>query len=172
MEQWKDVVGYEGFYQVSDLGMVRSIDRVVRYSRGGPKRLKGKILQPIYSSNRMGYPTVGLSKEGYTTPKYVHRLVLEAFVGSCPDDFEACHNDGDPTNNLVNNLRWDTRSSNQLDRKLHGTNNARRVRRSDGVEFNSIVEAARETNCHGANITLACQGRHKTSGGYGWEYIE
>ena len=53
--------------------------------------------------------------------RYVHRLVLEAFVGKCPEGMECCHGDGDRTNNVLSNLRWDTPSANNLEKELHGT---------------------------------------------------
>src|SRR6185312_7030300 len=73
--------------------------------------------------NALGYIMVSLFKDGSQFVRYAHRLVLEAFVGPCPDGMECCHNDGNPANNRVENLRWDTTSANQLDREAHGTSN-------------------------------------------------
>jgi hypothetical protein len=104
-EVWKPVVGYEGSCVVSNMGRVRSCAGVVR--------------KPYYRNP--GYAIVNLSRPKSIKTWYVHRLVLEAFVGPCPDGMECCHNDGDPTNNRLENLRWDTRCANQADRVRHGT---------------------------------------------------
>lgn len=77
-----------------------------------------KYLQPRPSS---GYLRVDLYRGGRHHWKLIHRLVLEAFIGPCPDGMEACHNNGDRTDNRLENLRWDTRSANQKDAVRHGT---------------------------------------------------
>lgn len=121
-ETWKAVVGYEGYYEVSDRGRVRSVDRSVLTVRG-VRRYKGRLL--ALNENK-GYPLIALSRGGNQTHFYVHRLVLEAFVGSCPEGMEACHNDGNPGNPQLENLRWDTRSENERDRVRHGTHHKTR----------------------------------------------
>ena len=113
--EWKDVKGYEGFYQVSNTGLVRSLDRRVNGRRG---LIKGKLMKPEV---RNGYERVMLQKDGNTSRVFVHRLVATAFIGDCPENYECCHNDGNPSNNHVENLRWDSKSANQLDRLKHGT---------------------------------------------------
>ena len=80
---------------------------------------KGKFLKPYL---RKGHFSVLLYKEGKSFLKSVCRLVLETYVGLCPKNMEACHNDGNPTNNDLNNLRWDTHSNNMKDSVEHGTN--------------------------------------------------
>lgn len=113
-EHWKPVVGWEGLYEVSDHGRVRSLDRVDRFGRSKP----GVMLRP--DANRTGHLRVHLyGPEGVSRPG-VHRIVLEAFVGPCPEGMEGCHNDGNPGNNRVGNLRWDTRSANHFDKMRHG----------------------------------------------------
>lgn len=114
MEQWKPVVGYEGFYEVSNLGRVRST--ATRH----PRWPSGRTMSP--NRHPDGHLLVGLTRPGRKLRKEkVHRLVLEAFVGPCPQGMQACHNDGNPQNNCVENLRWDTPSRNQQDRRRHGT---------------------------------------------------
>ena len=73
------------------------------------------------SVNKLGYLEVSLRKDGKQYTKKLHRLVLETFRGKCPEGMQSCHNDGNPTNNKLSNLRWDTAKSNQADRVLHGT---------------------------------------------------
>ena len=114
-EIWKPIPGFEGSYEVSDHGRVRSLDRLGVDGR----RIKGKMRK--IGVNTHGYLRVSLSRDHDKRYYLVHRLVLEAFVGPCPDGMEGCHNDGDPTNANLYNLRWDTRSANMYDKQIHGT---------------------------------------------------
>lgn len=111
-----DVHGFEGLYVVSTQGEIKSLDRVVF---GKKKQTVGERVIKQFD-NGSGYKTVRLWRDGKQTMKYVHRVVLEAFVG-LGGDMDACHNDGDKTNNTLANLRWDTRSSNHIDKLTHGT---------------------------------------------------
>jgi hypothetical protein len=115
--EWRAVVGYEGLYEVSNTGLVRSLDRKVE-DRRSVRSYKGRLRIQVVSQS--GHHTVQLSKDAQPLTRFVHRMVLEAFVGPCPDGMEGCHNDGNPGNNHVSNLRWDTRSSNMLDKTRHG----------------------------------------------------
>lgn len=114
-EAWLPVVGYEGCYEVSDLGRVRSLDRKTR--RGVRP---GRVLRPAQTGIG-GHLGVNLSLRGEQITKRIHRLVIEAFVGPRPEGLQCCHNDGNPRNNRVENLRWDTQSSNMQDMFRHGT---------------------------------------------------
>lgn len=110
-ERWLPVVGYEGFYEVSDAGQVRSLPR---------KGSGGRIMTRSLNSN--GYPNVTLRKDGAHVTRAVHLLVIEAFVGPRPGPgYQCCHNDGSRTNNSLSNLRWDTVRGNAQDKVLHGT---------------------------------------------------
>lgn len=114
-ECWRAIPGYEGSYEVSTFGRVRSLDRVDHrgYRRTG---------RPIFPSCSRGYFRLGLSDAKGKRKSYgVHVLVLLAFVGPRPNGYEGCHFDGDPSNNRLSNLRWDSRSENQKDRARHGT---------------------------------------------------
>jgi hypothetical protein len=177
MSEWRDIEGYEGVYQVSDQGQVRSLDRLVRHWRGGMLKQRGKVLKPIVQRDKRGRVArvqVNLSCDGCAKTTSVHRIVLETFLGPCPDGMEGCHGDGDPTNNAISNLRWDTGSSNMQDCIRHGRLSGGRLERpvvrSDGVEFESISQAAEVLGVHCAAIVNACRGRSKTSVGYGWKY--
>jgi hypothetical protein len=117
-ERWLPVVGYEGSYQVSDHGRVRSINR--RDIRG--RALKGRMLKRRPLPN--GRPRVSLALGGKTVDAYPYRLVLEAFVGPCPDGMEALHRDDDFNNNFLANLRWGTRTDNMRDMSRNGHGNA------------------------------------------------
>ena len=117
-ERWLPVPGYEGFYEVSDHGRVRSVDRVV-VAGSGERKFAGRVLR--LGTNRHGYMLVALRKPGIQKSKRAHRLVLEAFVGPCPEGMAACHENGDKLDNRLSNLRWDTTSSNLYDAVRHGT---------------------------------------------------
>lgn len=163
------MIGFEGLYQAGNLGGVRSLDRVVRHNLGGPKKLKGRILQPGLSSH--GYLRVNLSKNGIVTNMEVHRVVAAAWIGPCPDGMEVCHGPNGKLDNSVSNLRYDTRTNNNLDKRRDGTDCGKPVRRSDGVEFISMRTAAEKTGCNHQSISMVCKGRQKTAGSYGWKFI-
>lgn len=123
-EEWRDVPGFEGKYQVSNAGRVRSVERIIQ-APTGPQRWPGKLLKPFVDST--GYLYVNLAKGGAgggAKKSLLHRLVLIAFKGDPPEGMEACHNDGDRTNAMLGNLRWDTRPNNAGDRRRHGTHRA------------------------------------------------
>lgn len=119
-EYWKDIPGYKGDYQVSDLGRVRSLDRLApfttKYGKEATRFKKGQILKP--QKHTVGYKMVRLSCR---TPYLIHVLVLLAFKGKRPKGHESAHNDGDKTNNKLLNLRYDTRKGNHSDKIKHGT---------------------------------------------------
>ena len=107
MEQWRPVVGYEGRYEVSDQGRVHSL-----VAPGGPK-----FLRP---GSRKGYKLVRLYRRDASSKTWsVHRLVMNAFVGQMPEGLQTCHNNGDPADNRLSNLRYDTVSENARDRFRH-----------------------------------------------------
>lgn len=117
IEIWKPITGYDG-YEVSNAGSVRSSDRVVETLKG-PRFYRGRLRKLSIGNN--GYLVVSLSLLGKIKVALVHRLVLEAFVGPCPEGTEGCHNDGDRLNCNSYNLRWDTRLANIRDQEIHGT---------------------------------------------------
>lgn len=112
MSIWKPVVGYEGLYEVSNQGCVRGVERKDTLGR----RVNGKTLKPG-TNGQTGHRFVCLhDHEGRIRQIYVHRIVLEAFVGACPPGMECLHGDDNPAHNMLSNLRWGTRSENLLDR--------------------------------------------------------
>ena len=112
MEIWKDIPGYEGRYQASNLGRIRSLDRELGpLGKRGHSRMKGRILRP--GRNKSGHLSVVLGHKA--AGSQVHQLIALTFIGPKPEGMEVCHNDGDPTNNRVENLRYDTRTNNILD---------------------------------------------------------
>lgn len=124
MELWMPISGYEGLYEISSLGRVRGVDRVVttfsqKAGKTVPLKRRGRILSQ--SSAGSGYMTVCLCKDGGTKTARVAALVCAAFHGPRPAGMQVCHNDGKKTNNHKDNLRWDTPVNNQLDRITHRT---------------------------------------------------
>ena len=111
IEEWKPVIGYEGRYEVSNCGQVKSLDSIHRTHRG-------KMLFQ-YTQNK-GYKYVDLRNEIGRKTFSVHRLVLEAFIELMPKGKQAAHGDGNPGNNFAGNLRWATAKENSGDRKRHG----------------------------------------------------
>ncbi len=107
LEQWKSVVGFEGLYEVSNKGRVRSLNK-----------FKARVLKQSF--NAAGYRTLTLSAHNVIYKRYVHRLVLEAFVGPCPKGMESRHLDGNPANNTRGNLIWGTKLENRNDIVRHG----------------------------------------------------
>lgn len=110
-EVWKDIPSYMGLYQASSMGRIRSV------VRKGVRKSKVRATYP----NLRGYMCVILYKDRKRKYLTVHRLVLAAFQGPCPEGHECLHIDGDPGNNKIENLRWGTHRENMLDKQRHGT---------------------------------------------------
>lgn len=123
-EIWRPVPGYGGHYEASNLGRVRSVDRVVvKRHRSGKtiqQRYAGRLLTPC-PSDELGHMVVHLGVDGRRLNVAVHRLVLLAFAGEPQPGQEACHRNGVASDNRLDNLRWGTHASNNGDRVLHGT---------------------------------------------------
>lgn len=117
-ERWLAVPGFEGRYEVSDMGRVRSLDRVLCNRVGVWRRLPGRVLKPAM---RSGHSAVRLYKDADPWFVAVHQLVLMTFVGPCPPGKEGCHGPDGALDNRLSNLRWDTHSANMLDRNKDGT---------------------------------------------------
>ena len=184
-EIWKDVAGYEGFYQVSNKGNVRSVAR--KDSRG--HRYRGRVLKQGYGSS--GYLHIDLHKNGKSKTRAVHRLVAEAFLPNPKGLPQVNHIDELKDNNELANLEWCTREYNVN----HGTRNKRmaqaqskkvravNAKTGDVVEFNSTAAAGRK-GYYQSSVSRACRGNYKASTGklvggdghlykgYRWEYYE
>ena len=158
-EIWKDIPEYEGLYQVSNLGRVKS---------------KKKILKPIKGE----YLKVGLSKNGVQTTKYIHRLVAETFLGKC--NLQVNHKDENKYNNHLDNLEWVTFKENMN----YGTKQDREsiIKTKYNVlqyELNgklikkwfNLREITQKTNYKKSNIQSCCTGKSKSAYGYIWKYI-
>jgi hypothetical protein len=123
-ETWAAVPGWDGLYEVSDAGRVRSLDRTVciRNPHGvlAPRTYRGRVLKAAIGPS--GYPLVSFTAPGRKREyHFVHALVARAFIGPRPDGLDVCHGNGVRSDNRLENLRYDTRQANAMDRHAHGT---------------------------------------------------
>jgi len=188
-EEWRDIEGYEGLYQVSNLGRVRSVDREIVDNNGCHKILKGRILKQTFSTK---YYKVSLSKNNVASKKNVHRLVAEAFIERVDGKNYVDHINADTRDNRVENLRWVTMAENnrhihelghfnkELASKRMKERNARtgtpckpRPVIMDGeVVFESIAAAARAIGAWGGNVSKAARGTIKQTNGHTFKFAE
>jgi hypothetical protein len=167
-EIWKDIEGYEGIYQVSDQGRVKSLRRIVRCG-GAPFQVRERILKP-HGNSKSGHLSVNLSYEGQQKTNRVHTLLATAFLGPCPKGKEVRHGPNGVSDNSVSNICYGTRSDNQMDRVRDGTSNRKPVIRSDDKIFSGVTIAAAITGTQATCISAVCRGRQKTAAGYTWKY--
>lgn len=179
MEVWKDIPGYEGLYQVSNLGRVKSLDRVVQKGET-TRRFHGKIIAA--SNKKNGYLQIKLYKNGVRQFYGVHRLVAECFVLNPDGKPQVNHIDGDKRNNRADNLEWCTASENQLHAVSHGLHGAKLERNNERsipvyqydkdmkliAEYPSEGEAERQTGVWQGNIAQAAKHGWK-AGGFYWK---
>ncbi|QAY14157.1 HNH endonuclease [Mycobacterium phage Colt] len=120
-EEWRPVLNYEGFYEVSNRARVRSVDRVIIRANGSPMPYSSQILGQ-FRSPPSHYWTVTLRRNGQKINRRVHALVAEAFIGPKPfPHAEVCHRNGDKDDTRPDNLYWGTHSQNMRDSVNHGT---------------------------------------------------
>lgn len=177
MEKWRSVIGYEGLYQISNLGNIRSVDRV----RSNGKKYKGKHL---YTHLINGYKVVLLSKNGVLKNHKIHRLVALSFIPNPENKPCVDHIDTNKINNKVENLRWVTyqeNTDNPLSSKSqkHAVSNTGCIRVSQYDKqkkllniFPSASIASKMTQTSASSICNCCRGRIKTANGYIWKYTE
>lgn len=161
-ERWKPVPDWEGYYEVSDHGRVRGLDRTITTRTGYRKLIRGRVLAGIrHIVNRTTGPTcifvaVNLKRDGHSRTVPVHQLVMAAFVGPRPPDREVCHANGNAEDNRLTNLSYGTASDNALDRVRHGVHRqARKTHCPLGHELatpNLVAGSARR----GSRACLAC----------------
>ena len=189
-EIWKDIEGFEGIYQVSNLGKVRSLDRYVNTAilHSKLKKTKGRILKQ--SCNIHGYSFVSLGKK--PKPYSVHRLVAKTFIPNPKNKEFVDHINTVRTDNRVENLRWATRSENNrnpnttakqsLYRKGRTLSENTKKKLKETAQkykiicietnycYESIKECAKKTNIDAGHIGQVCRGKRKTAGGFHWKY--
>lgn len=187
--QWKDIKGYEGQYQVSNVGgMVKSLERVVQFGKQ-QRTIKERILKQHIKGTCM-YPQVNLTKKGKQHWVTVHRLVAEAWVPNPNNYKQINHKDEDVMNADASNLEWCNNSYNQNygghSKRLSKTLKERYANGSiekkgrpvlqytkEGVfvaKYKSLKEAGRAVNRNSSNIAMVCNGVNKSAAGYVWQY--
>ena len=170
MEKWKAIAGYEGYYEVSNLGNARSTDRVLNDGR----TYKGRILAQKTTTN--GRKQVHLSKDGKARWISVARLVATSFCPGYFDGAQVNHKDENPLNNSADNLEWCTKSYNCKYGHRNDTMIEQRRREVQSVignvihTYHSIQGASRTTGISAAHICQCCKGERETAGGIRWRY--
>ena len=178
-EIWKTIEGFEGLYEVSNLGRVRSLDRVRKAGYGSTANIKGKILTPQYLNDRK-YLVVHLHRNEVGKHYLIHRLVATAFIDNPNNLPEINHKDENPSNNNVLNLEWCDRKYNTnygtaLDRRSRTRGRVVVQYDIEGHEiarYWSAREAARQIGKSQAAISRCCLGEYKSAYGYIWKYDE
>lgn len=171
-EIWKDVVGYEGLYKVSNLGRVKSIDRRDRIGVFHGGRVLSTFAIPS------GYLYVSLHKNGNKINKSVHGLVANAFLDQPCEQLEVNHINGVKTDNGVENLEWCTHLTNMnhaVTTGLHTKFGQKKVLCVEtGIVYDSAVDAAKDTGANKANISKVCLKKPhcNTTGGYHWRFVD
>lgn len=177
-EIWKDIPGYESFYQVSNLGNVKALARTVVHKTGRTYHFSEKLRKP-YMDN-LGYEHIALFKNGYEKRFYVHRLVAMAFLSN-PNNLPCVnHMDQNPSNNNVENLEWCTAKYNInykdcIEKRSKAKSKPVLQYTKENVllrEWESAKAASLSLKIHDGDIAKCCKHlpRYKTCGGFKWEY--
>lgn len=174
-EQWKAVKGYEGFYEVSNTGKVRSIDHYVR-SRSCNRLVKGRLIK--LQIDKDGYYKACLSKENIRKTVFVHRIVATAFIDN-PNKYPCInHIDENKQNNRIDNLEFCTFQYNTAYNNGIYKRASKRKKAINQIKNGIIVyvwdcatSASKATKISRGNIVSCLNGYRKTAGGYSWEYL-
>lgn len=180
VEIWKDIPNFEGLYQASTKGNIRSLNHI-RKNGTNQYIQRGKMLK--FNKNPNGYLQVRLSKNGVAKTYRVNRLIALTFIDNPFNKKTVNHINGNKLDNNVENLEWATHKEQAIHRhkilkvpysdckKCH-KENKKRIIRSDGKIYNSLVEAKKDLNNKNAHITEVCQGKLKYTCGYSFKYLE
>ena len=162
---YKEIKGYEGIYEINELGKIRSVDRIVKRKDGRIRKYKGKELKP--ATDKGGYGGVHLNKNGISKRRRVHRLVAETFLSN-PDNLpEIHHKNHDRKDNRMENLKWVSRSE-QMDEHWRAAKGTRLRVVGHGIDkiFISAREVERELGIDNSNALLVAKGIRKQAKGY------
>lgn len=177
-EFWKDVEGYESYYQISNLGRVKSLDRYIKNRYGSERLCKGKILNS--KINKWGYREISLSKDNIQRTYRINRLVAKAFLDDYSEQLEVNHKDENKINDNYLNLEMMTSKENcnygSRNEKILEKKQKAIIQLSKDNEFIKIWKSAKEIErqLHILHTSIAncCRGYSKTSGGYVWRYYK
>lgn len=188
-EIWKDIKGFEGLYQVSNLGRIRSLDRLIIYKNGRKYNQKGKIIK--LSDNGKGYNVFNVSLNSCTKQLKVYKIVAETFIPNPENKPEVDHINTIRNDDRVENLRWVTHKENcnNIITKKHYKESDGCKNLQDGKMFSKVViqysiegdfikewsstmEVQRELGIHNTIISKCCMNKphYKTAGGFIWKY--
>ena len=176
MEEWRDIKGYEGIYQVSSLGRIKSLSREIKNGKNTTKKSKERILKPRCNTKRRGYYEIGLYKNNKEKRYKVHRLVAEAFMENNFNKSEVNHKNGNKADNSVENLEWVTSEENKKhawDNNLCNANHRKQkiLCNETGEVFNSVIECANNMEIDRSSIFKQLRGKRKTVKGYTFKKI-
>ena len=176
MEEWKDIPGYEGLYQASTEGRIRSLPKPSRIRRGNkivPFTYPGKIIS--VSQTKKGYLMTALFKEGKLKSYTIHRLIANTFIPNPENLPQINHKNEIKNDNRVCNLEWCT----NLYNRNYGTNKDNfkkkviRVSESgEEVVYNSVTEGAKANGMNKTSVSACCRGKRKQAGGYKWKFLK
>lgn len=179
MEQvvWRPVNGYEGRYEVSSSGVIRSLDVTVRCRCNGIRVNKGKVLP--YRANNRGYLTVDFTKDNVTKRFLVHRVVAEAFIDNPKCKPQVNHIDGDITNNAYQNLEWVTDNENKIHSSIYvgGSQRPKKavkvicMESGDTIFFDGLREAERALSLEHKCSLNVLNGKQIVHKGYYLAYV-
>ena len=172
-EIWKAVGGFEGLYEVSSLGRVRSLPRVMR-ANYGPREYGGKILSPV-ARKLDGYLIVSLYRTSKRYQRTVHAIVIESFKGPAPAGMQCCHNNGVRSDCRAENLRWGTSLENSGDKEVHGT--ALKGEKCGNAKLNEeqvveILYSSEPHNIVGSRFGVSAELIGLIRNGNAWRHVE
>lgn len=177
IEYWRPIVGYEGFYEVSSLGRIRSLDVIIKCGYGKTRLKKGVVRKT--SKNNKGYLIVNLSKNGKTKTCSVHKLVAQAFLSNPLNLSDVNHRDENKLNNSVENLEYCSHKTNlnhgTVKERISNKKSYKISQYSLSGDFISVWDNAKTIEASlgfcADSIKRACRGEYKTSHGYMWRYL-
>lgn len=175
-EIWKDIAGFDGVYQISNLGRVKSLDRVISIEykdRAGTRKIKGKLRKPI--KDKDGYLVIGLGKGNYK----IHRLVAMAFIPNTNNYPQINHIDGNKRNNAATNLEWCTNAENQNHAFKIGLKKTKKFAKVDLTSgkiiriYHSLKDVANDIEkLDPSTLVKVCNGKRNEHCGYSWVYAD
>lgn len=174
-EQWEWVPGYEGYYQVSNMGRVKSVGRIVYDKSGRTRKLKGRILKP--RTQRNGYKLAVLSRDNKIENMLVHRLVATVFIGKHSQEMQYVnHKNFNRADNRAQNLEWCTQKENIQHARINGRfpkdKRCKAVVCSNGETYESIGSAAKTLGINRANLQMVLKGQRKHVSGLEFRFAE